>query len=176
METGVIAYKFLDEGAVAPFTGFRWPDANGGPGEWVEASSLEPCRGGVHACRVFDLPIWLAGELWEIELGGEIRELERKLVAARGRLLRRVEGWDDAARDAFARFCLQRTRLRVGSVPVLSGFVGDIEDFRIEGRIAIAAFAAARAAELRDGPAAYDAERRAQADWLAARLGLEQHL
>ena len=36
----------------------------------------------------------------------------------------------------------------------------------------LAAFAAARAAELRDGPAAYDEERRLQALWLSDRLGL----
>jgi len=169
----VIAYKFLDPGAVGPFTGFRWPTPNGGSGEWVEAETIEPCRGGVHACRVRDLPVWLGRELWEIELDGDIRELDRKLVAARGRLVRQVTPWDDAARDAFARFCLRSTRLRVGAIPVVSGFVGDIERFRAQGRVAIAGFAAARAAELLGGPAAYDAERAAQAEWLAAHLGLE---
>src|SRR6266540_7165136 len=59
----MIAYKFLDEEGVAPFTGFRWP-----VGDWVEVDRVDPCSGGIHACRVRDLPIWMAPELWEIEL------------------------------------------------------------------------------------------------------------
>jgi hypothetical protein len=50
----------------------------------------EPCRVGVHACRIGDLPFWVGfGELWEIELDGRIEDDERKLVATRGRLVRR---------------------------------------------------------------------------------------
>ena len=122
----MIAYKFLDAGRVGPFTGFSWP-----LGEWVEASGADPCRSGIHACRVRDLPVWLGDELWEVDLDGHVVEQERKLVAPRGRLTRRLEEWN-----------------------------GDL--------------AAARAAELRDGPAAYERERGLQAAWLAERLGLER--
>jgi hypothetical protein len=163
----VTAYKFLAKGRVAPFTGFEWP-----VGEWVEAAAVDPCRRGVHACRTRDLPVWLDDELWEIELDGDVVEEERKLVAARGRLARRIDGWAPDAALEFARFCARRTRQRVGFLPVLSGFVGDVDRFVSQRRIAIAGFAAARAAELRDGPSAYDAERLAQAAWLVDRLGL----
>jgi hypothetical protein len=165
----VIAYKFLDDGAVAPFTGFRWP-----VGEWVEAAAADPCREGIHGCRIADLPIWLGRELWEIELRGEVLEQERKLVASRGRLVRRIDAWDEDAALAFGRFCARRTRERVGYVPLLAGYVGDVERFVAQRRIPIAGFAAARAAELRDGRAAYYEERGAQARWLAERLGLER--
>jgi hypothetical protein len=165
----VIAYKFLDAGAVAPFTGFRWT-----VGEWVEADRADPCREGIHACRPRDLPLWLADELWELELDGEIVEQERKVVAQRGRLARRIEAWTPRLADEFGRFCARRTRERVGFLPVLSGYVGDVERFVAQGRIPIAGFAAARAAEHRDGPAAYDAERSAQAAWLAERLEIER--
>jgi hypothetical protein len=165
----VIAYKFLEEGAVAPFTGFRWP-----PDEWVEAAVVEPCRGGIHACRLGDLPIWLGRELWEVELDGEIVEQERKVVAPRGRLTRRIDAWNEEAALDFGRFCARRTRERVGYVPILSGYVGDVDRFVAQRRIPIAGFAAARAAERRDGPDAYEQERRAQALWLAERLGLER--
>jgi hypothetical protein len=163
----VIAYKFLAEGGVAPFTGFPWPVA-----EWVEADRVEPCRGGIHACRVGDLPLWMGRELWEIELDGELVEQERKIVATRGRLLRQLTEWNDELLEGFGRFCLRRTRERVGFLPVLSGFVVDLERFVAQGRFPIAGFAAARAAELRDGPAGYDRERQLQAAWLAERLGL----
>jgi len=163
----VNAYKFLDEGAVSPFARFRWP-----VDDWVEAAAVDPCRRGIHACRVQDLPFWLAPELWEIELDGDVVVHERKLVAPRGRLLRRLTGWNRELLDAFAGACLAETRLRFGSVPTLSGFVADIERLRAAGRTPLAAFAAARAAELAGGPRAYERERRRQAAWLANRVGL----
>lgn len=169
MARQVIAYKFLAAGAVGPFSGFRWE-----PGTWVEAEDLEECRTGIHACRTDDLPVWLDAELWEVELAGRIIEAERKVVAERARLTRRVESWTPTLAREFGRLCSRRTRERVGYVPVLAGFVADIDRFVAQGRIPIAGFAAARAAELRDGPGAYDDERRAQADWLAERLGLQR--
>jgi hypothetical protein len=165
----VIAYKFLRTGAVAPFTGFPWQ-----PGVWVEAAEAAACRHGIHACLPRHLPMWLDTELWEIELAGNVVEGERKVVAARGRLTRPIEQWTPRLARDFGRFCARRTRERVGYLPLLSGFVVDVDRFVAQGRIAIAGFAAARAAELRDGAAAYEAERLAQAGWLAKRLGLEE--
>ena len=164
----VIAYKFLRAGAVAPFTRFTWP-----VGDWVDAEqNVHLCRAGIHACRIADLPLWLAPELWEIELEGEILEQGRKLVASRGRLMRRIEEWNEAARDDFGRFCVGRTRHRLGYVPVLSGYVADVERMVGDGRVPLAAFAAARAAEQRDGHPGYERERAAQAAWLVERIGL----
>ena len=163
----MIAYKFLDEGALAPFTRFRWP-----VGDWVEAERAELCRQGIHACRVGDLPLWLGRELWEIELGGEIVEQERQVVATGGRLTRRIDAWNAATANEFGRFCARRTRERVGFLPELGGYVADVERVVALRRIPIAGFAAARAAERRDGPAAYEQERLVQAAWLAERLAL----
>jgi hypothetical protein len=164
----VNAYKFLDHGRVAPFTGFRWP-----VGEWVDGGHrVEPCRAGIHACRVRDLPVWIGDELWEVELDGEIVERERQVIAPRGRLVRQVSTWTDEVLEGFGELCARRTRERVGYVPILSGFVGDIDRFVSQRRFPIAGFAAARAAELRDGPDAYDEERAVQAAWLAQKLGL----
>jgi hypothetical protein len=89
------------------FSGFEWPLPNGGPGEWVDAK-VEPCRSGIHACRLSDLPLWVGRELYEVELDGEIAEQPMKVVASRGRLLRRIEAWDDDARDAYTRMCADR--------------------------------------------------------------------
>jgi hypothetical protein len=163
----VIAYKFLADGAVSPFTGFPWRID-----EWVDAGAVAPCVSGIHACTVEQLPYWLAPELWEVELDGEIVSQARKLVAARARLVRRHDGWDGELREAFATDLLERTRRRFGSVPVLSGYVVDIERFRATGRTGLAAFAAARAAEWSAGPRAYERERMRQAHWLAQQLGL----
>jgi hypothetical protein len=165
----LIAYKFLTTGGVGRFTGFGWT-----AGSWVEAEAVDPCRAGIHACRARDLPIWLDDELWEIELAGDVVAGDRKLVATRGRLTKQIARWTPALSREFGRFCARRTRERVGFVPFLSGFVFDVERFVAQDRIAIAGFAAARAAELRDGPVAYEAERTAQASWLTDRLELEQ--
>ena len=162
----MIAFKFLNEDGTAPFTGFPWP-----VGEWVDAGRVEPCRAGIHGLRAHDLPYWLGAQLWEIELEGEITEQERKVVALRGRLTRRREEWTPELLDEFAADCLARARRRFGSVPTLSGFVADIGRFRALRRTGLAAFAAARAAELAGGPRAYERERRRQAAWLAERLG-----
>jgi hypothetical protein len=163
----VIAYKFLDDGTVSPFAGFHWP-----VGEWVDAAGTDPCRRGVHACRERDLPFWLGRELWEIELRGDVAVHERKVVAPSGRLVRRLDGWNPELRAAFGRSVLARTRSRFGSLPVVSGYVADIERFLATDRIPLAAFAAARAAELSGGRAAYERERLRQAAWLSEHLGL----
>ena len=161
------AYKVLELGRVAPFSRFVWPED-----EWVEAETVEPCRSGIHACRPHDLPYWLWPELWAIEPDGDVVEQERKVVARRGRLLRRIGEWNVDLLRAFTASCRAETKLRVGSLPSLSGFVGDIDRFRSGDRHGLAAFAAARAAELHAGPAGYVRERARQAAWLADRLGL----
>ena len=163
----MIAYKFLEQDAVSPFAGFRWP-----VGEWVDAVAADPCRRGIHACRVQDLPFWLGSELWEIELDAAVVVQQRKVVAPRGRLVRRVEGWNADVRQAFGAAVLARTRTRFGAVAGLAGYAGDIQQHLATGRVPLAAFAAARAAEVSGGPAEYERERSRQAAWLAERLGL----
>ncbi len=164
----MIAYKVLEPGRVAPFTRVAWPE-----GEWMEAEAVEPCRSGIHACRVRDLPYWLGPHLWEIELDDDVTEQTHKVAARRGRLLRRIPDWNVELLRAFTASCRDATRLRVGSIPVVSGYVGDIDRFRERERHGLAAFASARAAERVGGPAAYERERKRQAAWLADRLGLD---
>ncbi len=164
----MIAYKVLEPGRLAPFTGVVYPED-----EWLEADLVEPCRSGIHACRPGDLPYWLGPELWEVELEDDVREQMHKVVARRGRLLRRIDEWNVDLLRAFTASCRARTKLRFGSNPVLGGFVGDIDRFRSGDRHGLAAFAAARAAELAGGRTAYERERARQASWLAGRLGLD---
>ena len=80
----MIAYKFLRDDGSSVFTSFGWPLPASGPGVWVEAP-IEPCRSGIHACRLSDLPYWAGRVLYEIELGGEIVDEPDKLAATRGR-------------------------------------------------------------------------------------------
>lgn len=168
----MIAHKFLRPDGTSVFTGFRWALPNGRPGEWVEASP-EPCRSGIHACRVSDLPLWAGHALYEIELDGEIVQHRSKLVASRGRLIRRVEAWDEGLRDAYTRMCADRAHELTQSVePRLKAWDAVIEPSIREGP-ALLGFVAARIAERISGREAYHAERDRQTAWLVDHLGLE---
>jgi hypothetical protein len=192
----VIAYKFLAQGAVSPFTGFRWPV----PGEWVNA----PAGGEdtwVHACRPGDLPYWLEDELWRIELDEPVREARYQVASPRARLVSRIDGWDAALGREYARACALRTRdLALPHLaPAMRGALQGLDDLqaisdavrRSRPRPLAAAFASDAAhnalhvgpaptsyiacmlvSTLGDGLAAFEAERAWQARWLATRLGL----
>jgi len=168
----VIAYKFLHEDGSTAFTSHRWSlPQDGGPGGWVDAP-VDPCRSGVHACRPAHLPLWIGRTLYEIELEGEIAQERSKLVASRGRLLRRVDAWDAQARDAYTRACADHAHELARSVaPALDDWDAQVE--RLVGfGPALLGFMAARIAQKRDGPEGYTAERARQVDWLAERLRL----
>jgi hypothetical protein len=172
LEAVVIAYKFLREDGTSLFTGYRWSLPDGGPGEWLDAP-VEPCRSGIHACRPSDLPFWVARSLFEMELAGVVVEQRTKLVAARGRLLRRVDAWDDELRDAYTRMCADRAHeLALRGSPPLEGWDLVVEPSVPEGP-ALLGFVAARIAEERAGRDGYHAERARQTDWLVERLGLD---
>ena len=103
----MIAYKFLADGRVGPFSGVAWPPE----GEWLQASGGDrACSPRVHACRVADLPEWMDHELWRVELDGQVHVDCGKLVADRGRLLERVAAWDPGLMAAFAEACALRAR------------------------------------------------------------------
>jgi hypothetical protein len=100
-------------------------------------------------------------------------EQSSKLVASRGRLLRRIEAWDDELRDAYTRACADRAHdMALGASPPLEAWDAVVEPSMREGP-ALLGFLAARIAEEISGSAAYHAERARQAEWLVARLGLE---
>jgi len=104
----MIAYKFLRDGRVGPFSGVRWP----APGGWLHATAGagRTCEGPVHACRAEDLPEWMDSELWRVELAGDVAVDCGKLVADRGRLVERITAWDAALMAGFAEACTLRAR------------------------------------------------------------------
>jgi hypothetical protein len=161
------ALKFLLEGQLAPFSGFRWP-----VGEWVAPTDHAACRSGIHACDPADLPFWLMDELWEIELAGSITRGRHKLVADRGRLVRRVQAWDPQTHEAFADACVTRVRELARFRPEAEEHLADLVSWAPHVRPAAAASLAARAFEAVEGREGYDAERTAQTHWLLERLAL----
>lgn len=101
----MIAYKFLSAGRTGFFSGFAWPPA----GEWVVPDGpVVDCLRGIHALRFEELLDWIDDELWEIELDGTVAERDGMLIAERGRLVRRIEGWNEEVASTFARSCATR--------------------------------------------------------------------
>lgn len=48
-----LALKFLETGAMGPYSKFSWPVPNGKPGAWVKAKgNLVACENGIHACTL----------------------------------------------------------------------------------------------------------------------------
>jgi hypothetical protein len=166
----VNAYKFLTVDGRGVFTGFAWPLPDGKPGEWVEAD-VELCRSGVHACRTGDLSYWLAPSLYEIELDGEVAPAGMKLIASRGRLVGRIDAWNDETREEYSQICIARAGELAESAPELVAPWAPRPAASAAGP-ALMGFMAARVAEAIGGVEAYVAERARQSVWLAHRLEL----
>jgi hypothetical protein len=167
----VIAHKVLGPDRRSRFTGFVWPSPNAAD-PWVSAGAVDLCLAGIHATRIEMLPIWLGAELWQVELDGEIVEDERKIVASRGRLVRRIDDWSTGTKLEFADACAEEARRRVATAPELGGYADDLIALRADAPLV--GFVARRLGERHEGPAGYDAERLRQARWLEARLGLRK--
>ena len=103
------ALKFLAEGGRGPYSDFSWPlPKDGKPGKWVKATGkLIACQNGIHACTMEQAPAWLQAECYVIELAGEIEDSGDKLVARKGRLLYRVETWNEKNARLFAADCAE---------------------------------------------------------------------
>ena len=198
----MLAWKFLATGAIAPFTGIRWPAPEGSRGaRWVEGRA-SPGQ-GVHACAAEHLPYWFDEELWEVELDGPVTRAARQLIARRGRLVSRVDDWP-ACQPEFARACLERTRRRVVDALFAEGRRVEAErlavqtdldalqsaaatiaanGFAVAGYVSDAvrrrpypglrAYIAANAAAAVDGHRGHDQERAIQTAWLRERLTLD---
>ncbi len=169
----MLAYKFLRAGAVGPFSGFAWPQpASADPGAWVEAQPFRgACGGGIHGCNGDHLVYWLNEELWMIELGGEIAASQTKLIAPRGRLIRRVEAWNRGLARRLVDTGIARARELADAATgdgaeLARGYLADAITYA-EQDVGASLFYAAHAALTEEGLAR---ERAWQSRWLAAEL------
>lgn len=165
-------YGFLGRGAVAFLSGFAWPE----PGTWVRAGVDAP-REAVRGIRADELPWWLDDELWEVELAGELVVDGHAVHGERGRLVRRVPGWTDAAADELVTAC--EWRLREAR---LDDYAADVLLYARDAATSaagasVAAYIAAHALAGGDKSSAayedgFERERRWQVEWLKRRLQL----
>jgi len=166
------AYACLRAGGIAPFTEVRYPQPDGDRlGDWLEIDRVGS-RGGIGACTAGHLPYWLLDELWEVELEGDVQQIGHKLTARRGRLVRRVDSWDTEMARTFSLACAYRAEAIADRSPDLAAHAADAARFAADGNAAVTGYIVSRVAELAGGVDAYDAERSAQAAWLADRLAL----
>ena len=107
-----------------------------------------------------------------MELDGEVVDDRTKVIAARARLVRRIDAWEEAVRDRYTRMCAERAHeLARAASPPLGQWEVVIEPSVAEGP-ALLGFVAARIAEEVAGSEAYHAERAHQTEWLVKELGL----
>ncbi len=164
------ALKFLRPGRVGPFTGVTWPP----PGEWLaSAEPTELCRAGVHALLAGVLATWIAEELWRVELDGGQQLTPGIVVASRGRLLGRVEAWNDQVAREFAQACAAHVRGHATgrAAEYAADATAAAEEAVAGDSVTRVGYIAAHAAEAM-APGGFAVERRWQSRWLADRLGV----
>jgi hypothetical protein len=164
----MIALAFTGPDARRPFVGGHWPE----PGTWAD---------GARASLIPNLPIWIAAELWLVELDGSVHEVATQLRADRGRLVRRIAGWDAETAQAFAASCAERileladqAREAGTADDRMGAYRADAEAFGSAADANVAGWVAARAAAAVEGEEGAARERGRQAAWLAERLDLER--
>ena len=111
------AWKFTGPSG-ATYNGFTWPlPHDGQPGEWVEVGKRakealtadDLCSGRVlHATDAAHLLDWLNAEMYELEID-ESRDVivADKIGFRRGRLVRRIETWNERTARLFACDCAE---------------------------------------------------------------------
>jgi hypothetical protein len=160
----MIAHTFTRPGALCPFTARTWP-ANG---RWL---------GAARATSLEHLPVWIAPELWRVELAGQVATPALQLLAERGRLVEQVDAWDRRTAEAFVTGCVGRTIERVELRPDDATLALLAADARSCGApdANVCGWLAARAAFVFGGADGYHRERVLQSRWLVERLQLKGH-
>lgn len=149
---------------------------HGGTGRWVKkrwrtvGGPLVPCANGIHFCRRDQLVGWLGPTIWLFEDGSPDKTVDAgdKMVTRRGRIVERVDAWNDVTARLFAADCAEAVlHLIPESHRVPSDHaVGSARAFA-RGKISDSERAAAGAAA---GAAAEAAARAAQTDLLFSYL------
>jgi hypothetical protein len=164
------ALKFLRPGRVAPFARVTWPE----PGQWLEVGmdDVQLCREGVHALLPDVLATWIAEELWRVELDGGDVLAPGIVVAPRGRLVSRVEEWNDETAREFARACAAHVSAGATAgraAEYAADAAASAEEAVADYTATTVGYMAAHAAEAMR-PGGFAAERTWQSRWLAERL------
>ena len=129
----ITAIKTLRADGTSPDRYRAWPmptlepDGTWTPGEWVVSAhatakaptvkSVNACAPAVYGCLPEQVAEWVDARAFWAEFDGAVVG-ESKIGAVRGRLLRPVEGWTEAALQAWAFWCADRA-VRIHAVTAL---------------------------------------------------------
>ena len=88
---------------------------HGGDGRWVKnrwrtaEGELVPCKNGIHYCRQDQLVRWLGPQIWLFEDGTPDETLDAgdKLVTRKGRVVQRLDTWNETTARLFAADCAE---------------------------------------------------------------------
>jgi len=112
-EYPLLVYKVLDHGGKAPWGVGSWPLPNGNkPGGVISVRGpLMACHNGLHGfisiSQIVDTGLY--GDcLYIAELWGDVHALEDKVVARHGRLVRKLETWNECSLRLFAADCAEQ--------------------------------------------------------------------
>jgi len=195
----VCFYKVLREGGVALYSGMHWTLPVDGEewGAWMPPieGELVSCQNGYHVVTVWQLPYHLDRYIHPVQVGGEVIMERKQTLARQARVGRAIVAWTPATMGEFARACAERARGYADSAVApydiytanqcaivahtganyASANARRITPAVISGVITAATrarVAASAASPITHNLAAYYAEARMQAEWLAEHLGL----
>ena len=80
-------------------------------GVWRSTSTpLIPCLRGIHYCRKDQIVQWLNAELWLFEPreDAELLDHGNKLVCSKGRIVERIDAWNETTARLFAADCAEQ--------------------------------------------------------------------
>jgi len=192
-------YKVLREGGVALYSGMHWTLPVDGEewGAWMPPidGKLVIGANAYHLLTVWHLPYWLDRYIHPAQVSGEVIMESKQVLVRQARIGRPIVAWTPATMGEFARACAGRARrytdsavapsdIRTANQCAIVAHTGanyassnarHIIPAVISGVIVAAAnarAAASAAAPINYNLAAYYAEARMQAEWLAEHLGL----
>ena len=121
-------YLFLRRGRRASLGETQWPAPHARePGAWLEAGIDAP-PDSIQAYPPDELAWCLDEELWEVELEGDLHREGHALVAARGRLLSRVETWTPDVAAELVETCAFRVRDAAADALARAGLASEASD------------------------------------------------
>ena len=105
----------FDESAVFKVLGESQQSHHGGVGKWRKnqwrsvKGELIPCQNGIHYCRRDQLVHWLGPTIWLFEDGTPDETIDNgdKMVTRKGRIVGRVETWNETTARLFAADCAE---------------------------------------------------------------------
>jgi hypothetical protein len=110
-----VDYKGLNTDGASPYQGFVWPLPVYEGGTWVAAGKwvtwdgpLVACASGIHYCTQSQVVHWLQPTLYAFEAAGETVNGGNKSICSRGRLLYKIDAWNEQTQRLFAAECAER--------------------------------------------------------------------